>query len=178
MHDLDQTTHLDWATYYRLGAPAWTAPASVAPATAPQGTGCATAIQSNPGTQERSRHKSDVAQEAKNARRPIFCSSQETHPISAPRLTCLPPAARGPWPAATWPVRGRSRRPYRAGRPWRQGRMGLPLGANRESPDGRRRWRGRWCVFLSPCIVFFFSVRWKYFFWKISAKPCAAHDIY
>jgi hypothetical protein len=36
------------------------------------------------------------------------------------------------------------------------GRMGPPLGANRESPDGRR-WRGRWCVCVYRLVSLSFS---------------------
>ena len=122
----------------------------------------------------------------KTSKNQSFRCSETREPApqpQAPRLTCLRPAGRpGASPAARWPSRGRSRRPYRAGRPWRRaaaGRVGdgaapgCQSGGSRAATDGRRKKRRGWrgCVFLSRCVSFsFLGAGGNTLFWENLGK--------
>jgi hypothetical protein len=139
----------------------------------------------NRGTDRSDGHPENI----KEAIFSLFRDKRSRAPTPAPRLTCLRPAARGASPpAARWPSRGRSRRPYRAGRPWRRaaagpgggwGRARVPIGGSRAASGGRRKKRRGWRVcFYRGVYRFHFSVRMAIpFFGKISAKPSARHDV-
>jgi hypothetical protein len=104
----------------------------------------------------------------------------QTHPISAPRLTCPSPADRGGGlTGATACLREKQASVACMSSSMAAGSDGaaalVPIrraGREGEGEEERRR-----CVCLSPCIIFFSRCGGSStLLGEISAKPCAAHD--
>jgi hypothetical protein len=182
-----------------LAAPARRAPASGAPATAPTSTGCghrrrpSNPIQSDDPRADRkeknrgNQFRTGVRQTEHRAKAPIFFNQETTNKTQSQRFRVpYPPTSGGPAGGLTcgdMVLPGEKHasgpcRPSMAG--WRPGPRPI-LREQEEDEGGERRRRGEercLCVFSPRILSFsFHGTVAMPFFRKISAKPCAAHDV-